>query len=109
EHGMSNEAALAIGFRGRVKLNGIVSQGCRPIGEPLTITKADNNLIHQLASRNAYDQLQAAFHSLPDSMRDRAQGNILVGLAMSEYVEDFHTGDFLIRSILGGDPGNGIL
>lgn len=107
--GLSSEAAVAIGFRGGVKLSGIVSQGCRPIGEPLTITKADNNLIHQLASRTAYDQLQAAFHSLPDSMRDRAQGNILVGLAMSEYVDDFRTGDFLVRSILGGDPGNGIL
>jgi small ligand-binding sensory domain FIST len=106
---VSREAAIAIGFRGGVKLSGIVSQGCRPIGEPLTITKADNNLIHQLASRNAYDQLQAAFQSLPEMLRERAQGNILVGLAMTEYVEDFHTGDFLVRSILGGDPTNGIL
>jgi len=105
---VSKEAAVAIGFRG-VRLGGLVSQGCRPIGEPLTITKADNNLIHQLASRSAYDQLQAAFHSLPDAMRERAQGNILVGLAMSEYVDDFRTGDFIVRSILGGDPGNGIL
>jgi small ligand-binding sensory domain FIST len=106
---VSREAAIAIGFRGGVKLSGVVSQGCRPIGEPLTITKADNNLIHQLASRNAYDQLQAAFQSLPDVLRERAQGNILVGLAMTEYVEDFHTGDFLVRTILGGDPANGIL
>lgn len=107
--GVSAEAAVAIGFRGGVRLGGIVSQGCRPIGEPLTITKVDSNLIHQLASRSAYDQLQAAFHSLPEVMRERAQGNILVGLAMTEYVEDFHTGDFLVRSILGGDPANGIL
>ncbi len=42
-------------------------------------------------------------------MRERAQGNILVGLAVSEYVEDFHSGDFLVRSILGGDPDNGVL
>ena len=28
---------------------------------------------------------------------------------MSEYVEDFDTGDFLVRSILGGDPNNGVL
>lgn len=109
ERGLSKEAAIAIGFRGGVKLSGLVSQGCRPIGEPLTITKADHNLIHQLASQSAYDQLQAAFHSLPDGLREHAQGNILVGLAMSEYVEDFHTGDFLVRSILGGDPSNGIL
>jgi small ligand-binding sensory domain FIST len=106
---VSTGAAVAIGFRGGVKLGGIVSQGCRPIGEPLTITKADSNFIHQLASRSAYDQLQAAFHSLTEVQRERAQGNILVGLAMTEYVEDFHTGDFLVRTILGGDPANGIL
>ena len=108
-NGVSKEAAIAIGFRGGVKLSGIVSQGCRPIGEPLTITKADNNLIHQLASRSAYEQLQAAFHSLPDALRENAQGNILVGLAMTEYVDDFRTGDFIVRTILGGDPSNGIL
>jgi small ligand-binding sensory domain FIST len=109
ERGLSDAAAVAIGFRGGVKLSGLVSQGCRPIGEPLTVTKADHNLIHQLASKSAYEQLQAAFHSLPEKLRERAQGNILVGLAMTEYVEDFHTGDFLVRSILGGDPENGIL
>ncbi len=107
--GESEAAAIAVGFRGAVRLSGIVSQGCRPIGEPLTITRAENNLIHQLACRNAYEQLQSAYQSLPEPQREKAQGNILVGLAMSEYLEDFHTGDFLVRSILGGDPGNGIL
>jgi small ligand-binding sensory domain FIST len=109
EHGMSDADALVIGFRGGVRLSGLVSQGCRPIGEPLTITRAEDNRIYQLASINAYDQLQAAFQSLPAKLREKAQGNILVGLAMSEYVEDFRAGDFLIRSILGGDPGAGAL
>lgn len=109
EKGLSEVAAIAVGFQGGVKLHGLVSQGCRPIGEPLTITKADDHLIYQLASLNAYDQLQAAFNSLPEEEREKAQGNILVGLAMTEYVEDFSTGDFLVRSIIGGDPANGSL
>lgn len=109
ERGVSRAPAIVAGFRGAVKLSGLVSQGCRPIGEPLTITRAQDNLIHQLACQSAFDQLQSTFHALPEELRDRAQGNILVGLAMSEYVEDFHTGDFLVRSILGGDPGKGIL
>jgi len=102
-------AAIAIGMRGGVQFCGLVSQGCRPIGEPFTITKVNDNLIHQLASKNAYEQLQETFHKLSEQQRERAQGNILIGLAMSEYVEDFHTGDFLVRSILGGDPNNGAL
>jgi len=109
EKGVTSGTALAIGFRGGVNLSGLVSQGCRPIGEPLTITRADNNLIHQLASQNAYEQLQAAFNTLSQTQKQKAQGNILVGLAMSEYLDDFQTGDFLVRSILGGDPGNGVL
>jgi len=104
-----SSAAVAIGFRGGVRVGGLVSQGCRPIGEPLTITKVDHHLIHKLASKDAYAQLQSAFQSLPEKMREKAQGNILVGLAMTEYVEDFHSGDFLVRSILGGDPNNGVL
>lgn len=109
EKGISDAAAIAVGFQGGVRLHGLVSQGCRPIGEPLTITKVDDHLIYQLASVNAYDQLQAAFNSLPEEEREKAQGNILVGLAMTEYVEDFSTGDFLVRSIIGGDPANGSL
>jgi small ligand-binding sensory domain FIST len=109
ETGICDAAAIAIGFRGSVKLNGLVSQGCTPIGEPFTITKADQNVVYQLASKNAYEQLQSTFQSLTGPTRERAQGNILVGLAMSEYVEDFHSGDFLIRSILGGDPNLGAL
>jgi small ligand-binding sensory domain FIST len=104
-----NASAIAIGLRGGVQLCGLVSQGCRPIGEPFTITKADENLIHQLASQSAYEQLQSTFHNLTEKQRERAQGNILIGLAMSEYVEDFNTGDFLVRSILGGDPDKGAI
>lgn len=109
EHGIADSAAIAVGFRGGVRLSGLVSQGCRPIGEPLTITRAEENKIYQIASTNAYDQLQTAFQSLPAKLREKAQGNILVGLAMSEYVEDFRAGDFLIRSIIGGDPSAGAL
>lgn len=110
ESGIHEDAsAIAIGLRGGVQFLGLVSQGCRPIGEPLTITKADDNLIHQLAFKKAYDQLQSTYQNLSESLRERAQGNILIGLAMSEYVEDFNTGDFLIRSILGGDPDKGAL
>jgi len=107
--GIRSDAALAIGFRGGVQLSGLVSQGCKPIGEPFTITKAEDNVIYQLASKKAYDQLQTTFQSLPSATKERAQGNILVGLAMSEYVEDFRSGDFLVRSILGGDPNAGAL
>jgi small ligand-binding sensory domain FIST len=46
---------------------------------------------------------------LPDSMRERAQRNLLVGLAMDEYRDEFARGDFLIRNLLGADRERGVL
>lgn len=109
EDGMLDFASIVIGFRGGVQFKGFVSQGCRPIGEPFTITKAEKNFVYQLASKKAFDQLQTTFNCLPDEIRDQAQGNILAGLAVNEYIEEFNTGDFLVRSILGGDPKSGML
>ncbi len=103
------EGAVAIGFHGGVRVQTLVSQGCRPIGEPLTITGAEQNFVLSLGSQPAYEVLQKTFEALPDSDKVLAQGNIFAGLAMSEYVDEFKTGDFLIRNLLGADPAHGVL
>jgi len=108
EGGRIDEPAIAIGFSG-LELEGVVSQGCRPIGQPYTITGADGNIVSGIGSKPAFDMLEAAFNSLEEEEKKGAQGNILAGLAMSEYLERFARGDFLVRSILGGDRENGAL
>ena len=110
EDGQISEAGgLAISFSGGVKIGGIVSQGCRPIGEPYTITAVADNLLLGIASRGAYDVLKETFDALADDEKERAQRNILAGLAMNESVEEHEGGQFLVRSILGGDPHEGAL
>ena len=103
------EGAIAVGFKGGVRIQTLVSQGCRPIGEPFTITGSEGNLVLTLASRPAYEVLEETFKSLPDSDKALAAGNIFVGLAISEYVDDFKTGDFLVRNLIGADPEQGII
>jgi small ligand-binding sensory domain FIST len=103
------EGALLIGLQGGIKIHAVVSQGCRPIGEPFTITGAEQNFVTSLGSRPAYEILQETFEALPDADKPLAQGNIFAGLAMSEYVEEFKTGDFLIRNLLGADPEHGLI
>ena len=105
-HAISGDA-LAIGLRGGVQVRTIVSQGCRPIGEPLTITGARQNLLLSLGSKPAYGVLNSVFNGLSKQEKDRARNNLFAGLAMSEYLEDYKRGDFLIRNILGADPEAG--
>lgn len=107
ESGILEAESLLIRLRGRVGVLGAVSQGCRPIGEPMTITGVEGNVIESLANQNVCDLLEEAYAELSDAERDAAGGNILVGIAMSEYKEDYQKGDFLISSILAGDPQSG--
>ena len=102
-------AVLAVNFKGGVRMGSVLSQGCRPIGEPYTITSVEENLVVEIASKSAFEMLEETFESLPEEEQDMARGNIFAGLAMTEYVEEHQHGDFLVRNIIGGDPDAGIL
>ncbi|MBN8249899.1 MAG: FIST C-terminal domain-containing protein [Verrucomicrobia bacterium] len=103
------EGGVALGVGGAVKIESMVSQGCTPIGAPWTITKADRNLILTIANRPAYSVLQDTFQGLSEDEQRRAQRNLFVGFASSEYREEFRHGDFLVRNLLGADENRGIL
>jgi small ligand-binding sensory domain FIST len=90
-----------------LRVMSIVSQGCRPIGEPLTVTRAESNVIYSLGARPAYEALESAFEGLSEGEKAGAKGNLFAGLAGTEYVEDFKPGHFVIRNILGADPNSG--
>jgi small ligand-binding sensory domain FIST len=101
------EGGIAISFGGDVRLAGVTSQGCTPIGETWTLTKVDQNVIHEIGNRPAYEVLAETFNQLPAEEQKRARGNLFIGLVVNEYLEDFHRGDFLIRNLLGADPRSG--
>ena len=85
----------------------VVSQGCRPIGQPFTVTAATDNLIRELAGRPALQRLAETVDALePDDRQLAAQG-LHCGIVVNEHQLDFHRGDFLIRGVLGADRSSG--
>jgi small ligand-binding sensory domain FIST len=103
------EGGVAISVGGEVKLVSVISQGCTPIGDTWTLTRVEQNLIHQIGNRPAYEVLVETVNSLSPVEQRKARGNLFIGLVVNEYLEDFHRGDFLVRQLLGGDPHTGIL
>jgi small ligand-binding sensory domain FIST len=101
------EGGVALSVGGDVRLVGVTSQGCTPIGETWTLTKVDQNIIHEIGNRPAYEVLAETFNQLSSEEQQRARGNLFVGLVVNEYMEDFHRCDFLIRNLLGADPRSG--
>jgi len=103
------DGGVAISVGGGVKLAGVISQGCTPIGESWTLTRVEKNLIHHIGNRPAYTVLAETFQKLSPDEQRKAQGNLLIGLVVNQYLEDFHRGDFLVRNLIGGDPNSGVL
>jgi len=100
---------VAVSFGGDLKLEGVISQGCTPIGDTWTLTKVERNLIHEIGNRPAYQVLLETFNQLPAGEKKKAQGNLFVGLVINEYLEHFQRGDFLVRNLLGADPRSGAI
>lgn len=79
----------------------VVSQGCRPIGEPWVVTRSDQHLIHELAGRPASERLNELITSLSVSDRIAASRGLHIGLVANDHRDEFTQGDFLIRAVLG--------
>jgi small ligand-binding sensory domain FIST len=104
------EGAVGVAMTGDITMETIVSQGCRPIGRPYIVTKAEENILWQLGGRPAVEVLHEVLFSLPAADRELAQqGSIFIGLAVNEMRRTFASGDFLIRNLIGLDPGTGAL
>ena len=99
--------AVVLPVIGQTTLIPVLSQGCRPIGEPFTVTRAEHNVLYALGNQSAYNALESAFQTLTEDQKSHARGNLFAGLVGNEYVEDFQSGDFLIKNIIGADPGSG--
>jgi small ligand-binding sensory domain FIST len=85
----------------------LVSQGCRPIGEPLIVTRAEHNVIFELAGRPALDRLINLVESLGPEDRALAARGLHCGLVIDERKATFARGDFLIRGVVGADREHG--
>ncbi len=87
----------------------VVSQGCRPVGAPFVVTKAERNVVYELAGQPAMDRLQAIIDGADDDLRSLLGQGIHIGIVVDEMVESFNRGDFLIRGVLGADRSNGAI
>ena len=106
---LCREGTVGIALTGNIVLDTIVSQGCRPIGQPLQVTKAERNIILELDEKVPLMVLRNLISSLSEEDRTLAQHSLFVGLAMDEFRINLHSGDFLIRNILGVDPKAGAI
>src|SRR5262249_21282294 len=83
----SDEGFVGLSLSGPIEVQTVVSQGARPIGQKMIITKGRENVIEQLGGKPAMESLRQMFAELPERDQMLMQHGLLMGRAISEYRE----------------------
>ena len=101
--------AVGIALQGDFVLHTVVSQGCKPIGQPQFVTRCEDQIIYELSGRPALEVARETVGELSPEDQELARTALLIGRVVDEYKETFERGDFLIRTLLGADPKSGAI
>lgn len=99
-------AAVLVGGAG---VRTVVSQGCRPVGEALVVTRGERNFVAELAGRPALERLRELAERADDAERALLQRGLQLGFVVDEHRAEFGRGDFLVRSVIGADRETGAI
>ena len=100
---------VGVALWGDVVVDGVVAQGCRPIGHPHFVTRARDHLLTELDGRPPMDVLRALYEAADPRDRALMQSALFLGIEMRPELHEYRRGDFLIRNLVGADPDDGAL
>ena len=104
-----NSGLIGVALSGNIQLDTIVAQGCRPIGQPMSITKCDQYQLLEVDGQPPLEKLEEMVESLSEDDRKLLRTSLFLGIEMDPMKEDPGKGDFLIRNLMGVDQETGSL
>ena len=108
-HQVYKDGAVGVLLDPRVEVRTVVSQGCRPIGQPFTVTSSEGNIVSEMGGRPAVDRLRETLLALDEADRALVAKGLHIGIVIDEHKSEFDRGDFLIRGLIGADEQTGAL
>jgi small ligand-binding sensory domain FIST len=92
-----------------LRVNAVVAQGCRPIGETMIITRSRESVIQELNVGKPTEALQRTFKGLSPRDQELGRHSLYVGVEMRSGAHRYDHGDFLLREVAGFDPKSGAM
>lgn len=101
--------AVGVAMTGNVVLDTVVAQGCRPIGDPMFVTRCDRNILVDVDGEKPLDVLRELHERLEPRDQELVSHSLFLGIVMDPRRQEYHQGDFLIRNLAGVDPESGVM
>jgi small ligand-binding sensory domain FIST len=105
------EGAVGVLIGSGVEIEAVVSQGCRPYGQPLTVTKSDRNIMYEVAGTPAIesmvDQMKRGLSAA--EIAGLENNGLHIGRLIDEHLDQPGPGDYLVRTVIGVDRSTGAM
>jgi small ligand-binding sensory domain FIST len=107
--GSAREGCVGVALEGELRMETIVAQGCRPIGQPMFVTRCQGNLLLELDGRPPMEILGELYAGADARERALFEGSLFLGLTMRPARSAYGRGDYLIRNLVGAGAESGAL
>ena len=95
------DGAVAVLISGGVRVQAVVSQGCKPVGRPLVVTRAEGQRIDEIGGSPAFEKLREQLEALSPADQALIRYGLQLGLAIDAAQESRERGDFIVRNLIG--------
>jgi small ligand-binding sensory domain FIST len=100
------DGLVGVALSGNVVIDTVVAQGCRPIGEPMFVTRCERNFLYEIDGRSPAAVLSDLHRRASSRDKELFRSSLFLGIVMREQ-QEYRQGDFLIRNVLGLDGKTG--
>ena len=101
------DGAVGAIITGAPGLSIFVSQGCRPVGDTYGVTRAERNVVYELAGAPAIRRIEELYNAASERDQLLMRRGLHLGRAFTEIKPVLGRGDFLIRNVVGIDQDSG--
>ncbi len=102
-HAVQRSGIVGVALRGNIELDTVVAQGCRPIGNPMFVTRCRENVLLELDGSRPVALVEELYAQANTRDRELFRTSMFLGIEMREGEGEYHQGDFLIRNLIGTD------
>jgi small ligand-binding sensory domain FIST len=101
--------ALGIVLSGDLAVETVIAQGCRPIGDPMIVTRCRGGLLQELDGHPPARVLGELYGAVGERDRELMRHSLFLGIEMRADRVEYDPGELLVRNILGADEETGAL
>lgn len=104
-----HDGLVGVALSGALQIEPLLSQGCRPVGEPMIVTRVKDNVVYELNVGRPTEALQQLYKQLSPRDQQLCHTSLFLGVERKTKSKVSDGSDYLIGDVMGMDPNSGAM